>query len=295
MRWALSSGLAALFLGGFCAPAAHAQYGVVQTPDGIAVSGTGEVLARPNVVEIGLRISASAKLANDALVKYRDVERRTLKAFADLNYSNLETRVSGVSVTNSANAQQMQQVMRGQPVKQATSKTQIGGSVVLRLKGVRELAPEKLMESISALLDAAADTGALVGPSAADLNQMRYYGNRAMNHSMARFILEDFDEQRERAYELAVAEARRRADRLAKLTGVTLGRVVAIQEISVSGETSTPRQMPYIVPPGLAAPIKSLANPRIEEDSFEDVPVRVKLMVRFAIAGELAGQASARQ
>ncbi len=46
-----------------------------------------------------------------------------------------------------------------------------------------------------------------------------------------RFVLEDFDKLQEEAYEKAIADARTRAERLARLSKVELGPIVAIREI----------------------------------------------------------------
>ena len=51
-----------------------------------------------------------------------------------------------------------------------------------------------------------------------------------------RFIVADLDELREKAYENAVADARARATRLAKLNHVRLGSALSVQEIQVAGD-----------------------------------------------------------
>ena len=57
---------------------------------------------------------------------------------------------------------------------------------------------------------------------------------------LVRFVLEDFDKLQEEAYEKAIADARARAERLARLSKVELGPIVAIREIVVPGDTSPP-------------------------------------------------------
>ena len=52
-----------------------------------------------------------------------------------------------------------------------------------------------------------------------------------------RFVLEDFDKVQEEAYEKAIADARSRAERLARLSKVELGPIVAVREIVVPGDT----------------------------------------------------------
>ncbi len=49
-------------------------------------------------------------------------------------------------------------------------------------------------------------------------------------------MLDDFDKLQEEAYEKAIADARARAERLARLSRVELGPIVAVRELVVPGE-----------------------------------------------------------
>src|SRR5258708_2191157 len=73
---------------------ALAQYAVdpstSDSSSGITVFGTAEVRARPNMVEIDLRAASKAELTEDAIIKYRDVKKRTLESFAGLKMDNLK-------------------------------------------------------------------------------------------------------------------------------------------------------------------------------------------------------------
>ncbi len=96
---------------------------------------------------------------------------------------------------------------------------------------------------------------------------------------LARFVLEDFDKLQEEAYEKAVSDARARAERLARLSKVELGSVVAIREVTVPGDkpNSTMGDMPANNTPD-ESPKK-----RLETAKFQDVPVKVELLVRFEV------------
>ncbi len=65
-----------------------------------------------------------------------------------------------------------------------------------------------------------------------------YYWRYGMNNTtgLVRFVLEDFDKLQEEAYEKAIADARTRAERLARLSQVELGPIVAVREIAVPGD-----------------------------------------------------------
>jgi uncharacterized protein YggE len=163
------------------------------------------------------------------------------------------------------------------------SKTEVTCAIRLRLKGIQTLTPDQALDALGKALDAAADAGALLGPSANEINQMRYYGYaRGQNFTMARFVLEDFDEHRDKAYQLAVADARERAERLAKLYGVKLGAVSGIQEIQSPGDAGATTQ-PYYYPMPPTSVVTDPKTPQIASDALDDISVKVRLIVRFDI------------
>jgi uncharacterized protein YggE len=255
--------------------------------EGIAVYGTGELTARPNMVEIDLHVSGKAELTGDALVKYRDSKKRLLEALDKLKLPGLSTDELSLTIAAGTSIDQQQRMMNGMP--QAPSKTQIDVSslVRVRLKDVRELAPEELIKTVGKLLDAAQDSGVGVGPSQAEIMQAMRYGNYTSNSAPVRFIVSDLAELREKAYEQAVADARSRAARLAKLSQVKLGAALSVQEIAVAGDLSVRQQTAMhqnnnfqIVRPTADA---SDEEPRLASTSLTNIPVLVKLYVRFAI------------
>jgi uncharacterized protein YggE len=252
---------------------------------GISVYGTGETAAKPDLVEISLRANASAELTADALVKYKDTKRRTLEAFEKLKLEKLEVEEQGVSLANQGSAEQMQMAMRGMMGSGGgKSQVQISSSLQLRLSGIKDLSAEEVLETVGTLLDAAKDAGADVGPSAAEMNMAWRYGNLPEG-TLVRFIVDDLDKLREEAYENAVADARTRAERLAKLNGIKLGHVLGVQEVQVSGDDAAQQQVYYPYGRQQNASNKP-KKPHIVSETFNEVPFRVKLLVRFAITSE---------
>ncbi|HEV3023428.1 MAG TPA: SIMPL domain-containing protein [Pirellulales bacterium] len=252
---------------------------------GISVYGTGETAAKPDLVEISLRANASAELTADALVKYKDTKRRTLEAFEKLKLEKLEVDEQGVSLSNQGSAEQMQMAMRGMMgTGSGKSQVQISSSLQLRLSGIKDLPVEQVLETVGSLLDAAKDAGADVGPSAAEMNMAWRYGN-VPEGTLVRFIIDDLEKLREEAYENAVADARTRAARLAKLNGIKLGQVLGVQEMQVSGDEG--QQQVVYNPYGRAQqPSGKPKKPHIISETFNEIPFRVKLLVRFAIEPE---------
>ena len=192
---------------------------------GIAVEGTGEVHTIPDVVEINLRLVARGELTDDAVVKHRDARKRTLETFQGLKLDNLKLEEKDLTL-RPGNSQEMMQMMMwgGMPASQ-NKRTQIEVSSMLRarLTNVSKMPTEELMSTIGKLIDTAQDSGAGLGVSDSDMMMMRWYGNYNRQSSIVKFIVTNLDDHREKAYELAVADARKRAERLARLNGVKLG------------------------------------------------------------------------
>jgi uncharacterized protein YggE len=265
--------------------AALAQVYVGSNPyqaSGITVSGTGETIGKPDVIEISMRAAANAELTADAIVKYRDAKRRILEAFDKLKLEQLEIEELNVSLSNQTSAEQMQMAMRGMvdTTSAAKSKVEIASSLQLRLSGIKDQSIEQVMETVGKLLDTAKDSGAEVGPSAADINMAYRYG-RQTNSALVRFVVRDLDALREKAYQDAVVDARARAERLAKLNGVSVGEVLGVQETQVSGDNGGVTTNPYGQP---VVSQDKLKDEKISSDAFAEIPFRVKLLVRFAIA-----------
>lgn len=252
--------------------------------NGITVYGTGERRTRPQMVEIDLRASASAELTADALVKYRDAKRRTLEAFDKLQLEQLTIEEQGLTLTPGSLNEVMQRMWGGMPPNaSAKSQVQISSVLRLRLGGIRDKSPEEVMETLGKLLDVAQDAGASLGPSQEEMSMAWRYGY-APAATMVRFVVRDLAALREEAYELAVADARSRAQRLARLNGVKLGQVLSVQEVEVSGDAAAASQPYYYTPYTPAATSKD--GPQIASESFAEIPFRVKLLVRFAIEPE---------
>jgi uncharacterized protein len=245
---------------------------------GISVYGTGETVAKPDVVEISLRATAAAELTGDAIIKYRDTKRRTLEAFDKLKLEKLEIEELGVSLSDQASAEAMQAMWRGMAATAGKAKVEISSALQLRLSGIRDRTPEQVMETVGKLLDTAKDSGASVGPTQSEMQMAWRYGQQA-NSTLVRFIVRDLNKLREEAYENAVHDARTRAQRLAKLNGIKLGEVLGVQEVQVSGDD----QQLVTTPWGQTMPSKKAHEPEISSEQFADIPFRVKLLVRFSI------------
>jgi uncharacterized protein YggE len=282
--------LLAGLIGGAGLPACPAQVLSNNSPaaDGITVSGTGEVAARPNLVEVDLQVSGKAELTGDALVKYRDAKKRVFEALEKLKIENMTAAEHGLSITVGNSAEQQQRIMNGMVQNPGKPQVDVSSTVRVRLTGVREIPPEDLIKIVGRLVDVAQDAGINVGPNAAELMRAYRYGQQPQNSMPVRFVLTDLAELREQAYAKAVADARSRATRLAKLHQVKLGSALSIQEILVAGDqpASQALQINLYQPwqqQNANAALAESDGPRIVSSSLAGVPVQVRLSVRFAI------------
>ncbi|HEV2968800.1 MAG TPA: SIMPL domain-containing protein [Pirellulales bacterium] len=260
----------------------------VNPTSGITVTGKGEIVAKPDVVEIKLRIAGSAELTDDAIVKHRDARDRVLKAFEALKLDNLKADDLNLNVHSATSREQAQMIFRGN-VPNTPAQIEVSSAVRVRLSGIDKTPPDELMKSIGKLLDTAKDSGAAVGPSDEEVAMASRYG-RTTTSTMVRFVVSAAEATREQAYQKAVDDARQRAERLAKLHSSKLGPVLSVQEAFVSSDNiSTVQQQPWelqqpdITPPG-----------EINTENMTGAVFQVRLSVRFAIdsAEKMAAQSS---
>jgi uncharacterized protein YggE len=253
---------------------------------GITVSGTGEVLAKPNRLELELVVTGAAELTGDALVKYNDAVRRTLQAYEQLGMKNLQIEPRAVSFASVGGVPE-QPFARGVGADTGAAnlaKAQIGISRSLRvvLTGIRELPEAQVTEAIGKLVDTAKDSGVAIGNEASNALVARMMGQMQSPEAMVTFVVDDVVDLRDKAYQQAFDDARARASRLATLAGAELGPVVAVEQTVAEmhkEENLQMRMMAAIY--GVQASTSD--ESRLTSTKLGDIPVRVALRVRFAL------------
>jgi uncharacterized protein len=238
--------------------------------EGFTVTGKGLISAKPNRLEIDLEVSAASELTADAIVKYRDSKRRLQEAFAALKLDNVAVEERGLLVDQKG-AQMNPYFFDSQPNRRSKAEVQLTRRLVIKCSDIRKMDEEALLQLVAKLLDVAQDAGGKVGKGQNDFYPYYYYDryNRS-GAGLVRFILDDFDKLEEEAYGKAVADAEARAQRLAKLSHVSLGSVTAVREASSPGDKEMAQDD--------EAPRK-----RLESSRFQEIPVRVELVVRFDV------------
>ena len=262
-----------VFLGSL--PRASAQYfpqysmsAPADNIQGFTVAGKAYSSAKPNAVEIDLDVSASSELTADAIVKYRDAKKRVHDAFGALKLKNIAIEERGLLVDQKG-MMQNPYMWGGMPNTRSKTEVQLSRKLVVKANDIRSMPEDAVVALVGKLLDVAQDSGGHVG---AQNNWNPYYYNpwQQNNTGLVRFVLEDFDKLQEEAYEKAIADARARAERLARLSKVELGPIVAVREVIVPGDRFVTSE-------------EDAPKKRLEVSRFQEIPIRVELFVRFEI------------
>jgi uncharacterized protein YggE len=242
----------------------------------ITVTGSGDAKARPTIVEMTAVVSGEAELAADAVVKYKDSRRRAVKALEDLKIPSLAIESKGFTLNQGIDSNQQQMMMmRGQMPTTSKQRVQVTEPLRLVIKGVDKMKDEDLMGVVLKVIDAGRDAGLTVGPGAPNYYQMQMMMQRGDNSGagMASFKIAEPAALREQAYAKAIENARAKAQSLAQLAGVKLGRVTSVQE------GGTPPQAGVVYYAGM---------PQVQEGELSsqvagDITMNVRLTVQFAI------------
>jgi uncharacterized protein YggE len=235
---------------------------------GFTVVGKAFAVAKPNLVEIDLEVSASSELTADAIVKYRDAKRRIHDSFTALKLKNIDVEERGLLVDQKG-MMQNPYFFGGQPNTRTKTEVQLTRKLVVKASNIRDMNEDAVLQLVGKLLDVAQDSGGRVG---AQNNWNPYFYNpyQQSNTGLVRFVLDDFDKLQEEAYEKAIADARARAERLARLSRVELGPIVAVREVNVPADR-------------VVSPDDEVPRKRLEVGRFQEIPVRVELVVRFDV------------
>jgi uncharacterized protein YggE len=247
---------------------------------GITVSGTGQVKSKPTEVEIGALVSGEAELTNDAMVKYRDAKKRALAAIEGLKIKDMTVESTGVSVNQAIDPNAAQMMMQGRAANMGKPKVQASESLKITLKGVDKVTPDALMDTVMKVIDTGRDAGLQIGPP----TPMNYYQYQMMmqqgqGQGMLQFKIGDPSAQREQAYKEAMEDAKKKAQRLADLAGVKLGKIVSVQD-SVPVKSDNSNAMPWMAYYGGG----TQTDPSdLTSQMLTDIPLKVNLTVQFEI------------
>ncbi len=235
-------------------------------------------------VEIDLEVSAASELTADAIVKYRDARKKIQEAFAGLKLANVSVGERGLLVDKKGQMQSPYFFGGMQNNSRAKTEVQLSRKMVVKATDIRQMDEEKLLQQVSRLLDVAQDAGAKVGRQN-NFNPYMYY-NWAIGDRPAAAACP----LRARRLRQARGRSLREGDRRRPDSGRAAGQA---EPRRTRADRRGPRdQRPRR--PDLHAATNEMPKKRLEVAKFQEIPVRVELMVRFDVRSEARGEREGR-
>jgi uncharacterized protein YggE len=246
---------------------------------GISVSGTATIKAKPTELQIVGTISGEGEVANDASVKFHDLRKKALAALDGLKNPDLSVESLGSDVHDSMDPQQQMRMMQGQSTDTGKVRTQISERLCIKLKNIDKLEADKLLESTLKLVDTCRDAGLSVGSTPTNYYQWQMQQNNGGGggDALVQFKIPDTTDLQNQACKQAIEDARAKAQRIADMTGVKLGKVLSVKDYGVTDSTPGATMMNGYTPPEHAVTKEASTG------SIGDIPLTVKLQVQFEI------------
>lgn len=251
-----------------------------QSRSGISVKATGQVKLKPDVLELEGHVNGNAELAADAITKFRSNRQRAVEALEALQIPNLKISAGRVELTSALDQAAQQAMRRGMAVTGSTNRPlDVSEPLSIRIDGIDKLTQDQVIETLVKILDAGKDAGVTLGAK----DQPGYNPYTGQYNSggtaLARFRLSDVESARQKAFEDAMTNAQKQGERLAKLAGLKLGKVRAINE---STANQTARQQVNVVyaymPPNQEQEAELFTSP-----SLQDITVSAVIEVDFDV------------
>ena len=253
--------------------------------EGITVSATGEATVQPDLLVFEGKLTESAELAEDAVVAFHDSRRRALAALEALDIEGLDIQPGAIQLSRGGD---MAGGMAGMIIGPGGGGEQlppgqiaISQNVSIKIAGIDAMDPDDLIDLILAVGSAAKEAGVGIGEMTQEDMMMMQMGQGGGSAEMATLRVSDPAAAQEEAAASAIQQARAKAQRLATLAGVELGRVTAIVELADTADESGGNgymQMIFGMMAGGGDPLAS--------SSIEPITIRTMLSVTFAIDGE---------
>lgn len=214
-----------------------------EQPGGIAVTGRASRSARPDTAVIVAVVQGQGETATKALAAFRKTRQAVLQALGGMELENLSVGGKGVKLHSHTPSKQMAVIMGGGGAAPAKVKTQVMAteSLELTLRGIDKAKAKALTDTLARIVDTLAKAGAnLSGGGQENIFTMQ----RGSSSQLVTFKLSKLEALERKAAELAMANARAQAERLAKLGGVALGSVRAVRDV---GPPQSPKQVNNMV------------------------------------------------
>ena len=197
-NWLLATSLAlVLAIVGLCGCATPAQVNLVSQQEGIQVTGRGEVMAAPDIATLRLGIMAEAATVAEAQSEATETMSMVMTALIDNGVAekDIQTQYFSIRQVTKWDRETEEEVVIGY---------QVTNKVTAKIRDI-----DKAGAIIDAVAEAGGDLTRIDGISFSVDDPLAYY---------------------EEARQKAMADAKAKAEQLAELAGVTLGKLTYISE-----------------------------------------------------------------
>lgn len=252
-----------------------------QSRTGISVKATGQVKLKPDVLELEGHVSGNAELAADAITKFRSNRQRAVEAIEALQIPSLKINAGRIDITSALDQAAQQAMMRGMAATASANRPlNVAEPLSIRIDGIDKLSQDQIIETLVKILDAGKDAGVTLG--AKDQPGYNPYTGQynTGGSALARFRLSDVEGARQKAFDDAMSNAQKQGERLAKLAGLKLGKVRAINE-STAAPTATRQQVNVVY--AYMPPNQEQEAELFTSSSLQDITVSAVIEVDFEV------------
>jgi hypothetical protein len=176
-------------------------------------------------------------------------------------------------------AAQQQAMMRGQQVANTKQKVSVGEQLRLVIKDADKMDQAALMDTMLKVLDTAKDAGLTIGNGEP---RGFNYNNPMVANSLITFKVTDTTALRQAAYKQAMDDAKTKAQRLADLAGVKIGKIISVRDASNSPSGVLRVENPE-GPSPILKPSESDVSNELSSNVLGDIPLTVAVTVQFEI------------
>ena len=216
----------------------------------------------------------------EALASYNKAKANVLKQMAELELQTLSVSGLGTTMVHQIPSKQMAMMMGGGPggggAGKPKAKIVVAERIRLKLSDVDKMSAQSLSETLVKVLDAGTKAGLkLNGGGMPNIFTMQ----QGVRKSLITFTVGNLQGLRSKAYKVAVAQARARAEELAVLAGLKLGAVSSLHDaFMVGAPVSAKSMMEQMYGATQAKPLATGAS-----NALADITVKVKLTMTYAI------------
>ena len=238
---------------------------LVDDSDTISVTATGEAEATSETLELSTTISATEKLASDAIVKQASFREQFDSAMEAVDANDLTITSRGLQVRTTSVSRQQRQIMTMNRQTIPSAEITVEEVIVLRFTAPQN--DTDTLRVVQTILDTATDLGVAFTPSD--------------DGRLIRPVVEDETSLQSKSVQAALKDARSQADEIAALAS---RQVAGIKQVTMQKRgavrTTSVSNWPVIVSPSAS---ESQADPA---SSMRTTTAKTTLTVVFRLAAE---------